>query len=54
MGRLLNLPLFLHAAPFTFLLTEPFKIKGGITFATNEAVYLPNFLVDCERETSHA
>lgn len=39
---------------FTFLLTKPFKIKGSITFATNEVVYLPNFLVDCERKTGHA
>lgn len=35
---------------FTFLLTEPFKIKGNITFATNEVVYLPNFLVDLNWE----
>lgn len=31
-----------------------FKIKDRITFASNEVVYLPNFLVDYERETSHA
>lgn len=35
---------------FTFLLAQPFKIKGSITFATNEVVYLLNFLVDLNWE----